>query len=72
MDKSNFIITSDNRVYYGKAHIGEINYIEAGAPDSKTEIACSLAGGEFFSHKPVYDTESACEIIYNKFYSKES
>lgn len=68
--EGDFRINSDLEVFFGNELIGGIRIVENDHPEGDDKIACFLPGFVGFQHYPVYDTSSACQTIYEKFYAK--
>ena len=67
-----FRINSDLEVFFGKEQIGNVRIVESTHPEGDDEIACFLPGHVGFQHYPVSDPGSACQTIYEKYYSQKN
>jgi len=70
--EGDFRINSDLEVYFGKEQIGNVRIVKNDHPEGDDEIACFLPGCVGFQHYPVYDAGSACQTIYEKYYSQKN
>lgn len=68
--EGDFRINSHLEVFFGKEQIGNVRIVESTHPGGDDEIVCFLPGCVGFQHYPVSDPGSACQTIYEKYYSQ--
>jgi hypothetical protein len=70
--EGDFHINADLEVFFGKEQIGEVKICENQHPEGDDDVVCFLPGGLHFQHYPVSDPGSACQVIYEKYYSQKN